>query len=195
MGLDITASPSEGGETVLALHESELFAKAVGEDGTVFSVVRGLSKPLVEDLRRHSLDTSDTELMQGTSDYRRFGEGDYETWFAKGRYPYALTHDDSLAALIWFGAEELPGEFANYGGPVGTNDTLAFRSYEPYRGKRLMGDFSRFVIDAYTQSHPGRKLWLQTNIDNAPAIHLYERLGFVRKGTRNDNGRLIMVQE
>jgi ribosomal protein S18 acetylase RimI-like enzyme len=58
-----------------------------------------------------------------------------------------------------------------------------------------MGDFSRFVIDAYTQSHPGRKLWLQTNNDNAPAIRLYERLGFVRKGTRNDNGRLIMVQE
>lgn len=195
MGLVITPSSSEGEETPLALYESERLGEAVSEDGTVFSIVRGLSEPLAEDLKRHSLDESDTELMQGTSDRRRFGEGSYDAWFAKGRYPYALAHGNALAALIWFGAEELPEEFATYGGNAGTNDTLAFRSYEPYRGKRLMGDFSRFVIDAYAKNHAGRTLWLQTNTDNAPAIRLYERLGFVQKGTREDNGRLVMVQE
>ncbi|HRH24489.1 MAG TPA: GNAT family N-acetyltransferase [Candidatus Paceibacterota bacterium] len=194
MGLLITPSESEKTTLPSQLYESTVLATAIADDGSAFTIVAGLTEAIAADLKRHSLDESDVELMKSTSDKRRFGEGSFETWFKKERYAFALVDGDALAALIWFGPEEMPHEFQSEHYVLGTHDTLGFRSYEPYRGKRLMTDFSRFVIDAYARMRPGRTLWLQTNTDNGAAIRLYQKLGFIEKGVGTDNGRLVMVQ-
>ncbi len=174
------------------LYETRELARAVSDTGEEFNIVFGLSRALAEELRRHSCDQEDAELMKGTSDRARFCDGAYEDWFQKERYAFALTKEGALAAVIWFGPSALPevlGEFA--GAPA---DTLALRSYLPFRGKGLMTDFSRFVLAAHARLRPGRTLWLQTNADNAAGIRLYQKLGFVERGTLADNGRIVMIQ-
>lgn len=143
-----------------------------------FSVYEGLTDALIDELTLRSLDETDIELREQTSDKTRFAEGAYASWLRKERYPYALVDaNGKLAALIWYG-------------PEGGEDTIAFRSYPPYRGAGLMGDFSRFVLERFREQRPGRALSLKTNSGNEAGIRLYEKLGFVRNG--EENGRLSM---
>src|SRR5688572_10691414 len=98
------------------------------KDGTSFAMLRGLNQDLAQQLKERSLDASDAELEENTSDRKRFGEGAYEEWYAKGRFPFALVSPEGkLAALIWYGPDRIPT------GDEGEWTTLAFRSYPPYR--------------------------------------------------------------
>src|SRR4051812_39258757 len=74
-------------------------------NGDAFRLELGLDKEHVEELKKLSLDTADTALQENTSDYKRFGEGSYEDWYAQSRVPFALIHEktNALAALVWFG--------------------------------------------------------------------------------------------
>lgn len=174
----------------LPLYTSHELGKVVARTGQEFDVVVGITEVLAEQLKRLSLDMTDTELQSGTSDRSRFGEGSYEAWYSKDRTPFAAVDmEGNLAALIWFGPQDPP---ETLGESNGTWDTVAFRSYRPYRGAGLMKSFSQLVFTTYRKLRPGRAIWLQVNTDNDPAIALYGKLGFEDRGVHG--GRRGMVQ-
>ncbi len=159
-------------------------------DGEELSVRIGLSEDLVQKLKEHAQDTEDTELQKNTSDYRRFVESSYEDWYKKDRTPFVLvSKTGELAAIIWFGPEKLPGEPEE-----GEWDTIAFRSYPPYRGKGIMTPFGTFALAAYSTMRPGRSIWLETGSDNEAGRHLYKKLGFTELGYQEHAGRVLMTR-
>lgn len=164
--------------------------------GAGLTMVIGLDRELAAQLKNYSLDMSDTALQAGTSDYKRFGTGSYEEWYAKGRIPFALVDEKgNLAALIWVGIKPPPSDIGYKSGEPDEWDTIAFRSYEPYRGRGLMTPFGSLVLTFFATHRSGRKLWLETNADNAAGLRLYEKLGFTARGTRRGNGRTVMTRE
>lgn len=173
----------------LPLYRSERTGSVNAKDGQEFSIVVGLDKNLVAQLKEKSLDKKDTELQNNTSDYRRFGTGSYEEWYAKERTPYALVSEDGkLAALAWFGPKPLgrkslrflsEEELANERHQEKNEwHTIVYRSYDPFRGKGIMTPFVRFAMSDYRSRVPGIKLWAGIDSDNAASIGLAEKLGF-----------------
>lgn len=179
-------------------------ADAVSRDGKEFSIVVGLDKDMIAQLKELSLDDNDVDLQKNTGDKKRFGEGSYEDWYKKGRIPFILVHKNTnaLAALIWFGAKPLGKKSIKFGeGSEIVNKekdwhTLALRSYPPYRGKGLMKDFAKFTIDFYEKKFPNAKLWEGMDSRNNAIIKLNTELGFTTNEASSDreSNWLIMVK-
>lgn len=189
----ITVSPLSIATTMsvpVPLYTSMPVGRMTDDTGATYAVMLGLSKDVVEQLRDKSLDTSDEALQRNTSDFIRFGaEGAYEEWYTKDRTPFVLlSSDGSLAALAWFGPkpigrkslrhlsdEELKNEYEQ-------NEkewhTIVYRSYNPYRGKRLMTPFVQFALDTYKKYYPDAKIWAGISLDNEASIALARKLGF-----------------
>jgi RimJ/RimL family protein N-acetyltransferase len=170
----------------LPMYKSVVIADAIGRDGSEFELVAGLDKKYVEQLRNLSADESDTMLQNFTGDMKRFVTGTYEYWYQKNRSIFALIHKQTgdLAAVIWFGPKPLGKKSAKFG----TKDdnravtsewhTISFRSYPNYRGRGLMKNFSRFVMDIYKRYFPHAKFWCGMDDRNGPMRKLMEDLGF-----------------
>lgn len=161
------------------------------DDGTEYHIVAGLDRELVRRLRERSLDETDTDIQQNTSDKKRFGtQAAYEEWYKKGRTSFALVHKDSgeIAALAWFGPKPLgrkslrflsEAELKEEGSQKsGDWHTIVYRSYSRFRGKGLMTPFMRFAMNEYLKFYPNAKLWAGLSTDNAPSIALATKLGF-----------------
>lgn len=176
-------------------YTSLVIADAVHGDDK-FTVVIGLDEKLVRQLKAYSSDTEDTAIQNETSDLKRFGEGSYETWYAKDRTPFGLVHTETgaLAALAWFGPEEFPNA-----PPLAhpkTWHTIAYRSYVPFRGKGFMKAFCRFCIETYGTFRPEVRLWAGIHSDNISSIKLAEALGFERVDSpaATESSQIVMVQ-
>lgn len=158
----------------ILLYQSFKIADANGS----FAIHLGLTLEEVQQLKKYSLDVSDTAIQNNTSDRKRFGLGSYEEWYAGGRVPFALVHTSGdLAALAWFGPKEIPIE-----APAGLPwHTVAYRAYMPYRGKGIMTDFSRFVLQYYQKLYPGIRLWAEVKEGNEASLVLAKKLGFVEQ--------------
>ena len=177
----------------LPIYEAVALGSLQSKDGEQFLMIVGLSKDVVAQLKEKSLDKSDEELQNNTSDYQRFGEGSYEEWYSKNRTPFALIHAKmgQLAALVWFGPKPLGRQSLKYLSEeerakelLQKEDvwhTLVYRSYMPYRGKGVMGDFVRFCIEKYKEKYPEAKLWTGMSANNAASAGLSARLGFKRR--------------
>lgn len=174
----------------LPIYETRELGTITSKDGEPFSVILGLSRELVEQLRERSLDVSDVDLRANTSDLQRFGEGSYEEWYGKDRTPYALIdRAGKLAALVWFGPKPLGRKSLKYLSPeerAKENEqeksdwhTIVYRSYDPYRGKGLMGNFMRYTIEDYKKRYPGVKLWAGVSAKNEASVALAKKFGFV----------------
>ncbi|MFA5945854.1 MAG: haloacid dehalogenase-like hydrolase [Patescibacteria group bacterium] len=169
------------------------------EDGEQLAVTFGLDKKAVDAFKKRSCDETDEELMRFTSDHERICLGSYETWYAKERYPFGLmSKSGELAGIAWFGPKAFPSiEKAGFQTPPMTANaewhTFAVRMYNPYRGKRLAFPFASFVFKAYNTFLPPHPLWLDTSPENAGAIRLYSKLGFIEHGHRED-GRVVMIR-
>ncbi|OHB19774.1 MAG: hypothetical protein A2854_03950 [Parcubacteria group bacterium RIFCSPHIGHO2_01_FULL_56_18] len=193
----------------LPLYTAEKIATFTDSRGESFDIMLGADESIVQQLRKKSLDTTDTDLQDNTSDFKRFGGGSYEEWYSKGRTPFALVHQASvaLAAFAWFGPKPLGRKSLKYLSEAELKEelnqkektwhTLVYRSYLPYRGKGLMGDFIRFAIAEYRKHYPEAKLWVGGNADNAASMGLAERLGFKRRDDLFDAEKnwMAMVQE
>ena len=192
----------------LPIYSSEVVGTIRSRDGDDFQVTLGLSEELVRELKEKSLDETDEELQENTSDRKRFGEGSYEDWYSKERTPYALIDGESrLAALAWFGPkpigrkslrylsqEELALELAQ---PKSDWHTIVYRAYHPYRGKGLMTPFVRFAMADYKKRNPSAKLWAGVNAKNQASMMLASKLGFKVSKEYHDEevGWDVMIEE
>lgn len=174
----------------LPLYESVPIAEATGKDGELFMIVAGLDKHMAEQVKRYSLDESDSDLIENTSDKKRFGEGSYEEWYSKQRTPFALIHEktETVTAICWFGpkefgrksmkylsAEELKDEYAP---AEGEWHTISYRSYNPFRGRGLMRGFVDYATKEYLKAFPNAKIWAIINTTNPASLKLAEKLGY-----------------
>lgn len=179
-----------------------------GKTGEVFDLVVGLDQAMVAQLKKYSLDESDTALQENTSDHARFGEGSYEEWYAKSRVPFALIHRDTgaLAALIWFGPKPLgrkslkhlsDAEKAQDERAMDSGDwhTIVFRAYNPYRGQGLMKGFAAKTIEIYKQHFPSARIWAGINAKNEASIALAEKIGLHKEESVSDENWVAMVSE
>jgi hypothetical protein len=182
---------------------------AVSRDGGTFTVLAGLDQSLVSQLKKYSLDESDTELQENTSDRMRFGEGSYEEWYGRKRVPFALVNakTGTLAAIAWFGPKPLAQPSMKYlsdeerkkaeAEDSGMWHTISYRCYGPYRGKGLMRGFVQFAMDEYLKALPGAKLWAIINTKNQASDALAEKLGFkpLPEASHPEENLLVMVRE
>ncbi len=177
----------------LPIHTMTKIGSLTAKDGEVFSVFAGADEAVVAQLKAYSLDASDAAIQDNTSDRARFGEGSYEEWYSKDRTPFSLIHDAAgkLAAFVWFGPKPLGRKSLKY---LSDDErakeleqkedvwhTLVYRSYAPFRGKGIMGEFTRFAIDEYLKLYPGAKLWTGMSASNEASIALSTKLGFQRR--------------
>ena len=195
---DVELSPAAQELTLpLPIYTSISIGTLRGMDGDEFTVVAGLNRDLVEQLKTRSLDETDTEIQKNTSDRERFGQGSYEEWYAKKRAPFALVHaHGTLAALAWLGPKPLGRKSLKHLSrseraedaslDAGDWHTVTYRSYRPFRGKKLMTPFARSTIDIYRRIFPRAKLWAGAFADNPASVALFTKLGFVIDETASD---------
>jgi RimJ/RimL family protein N-acetyltransferase len=173
----------------LPIYEKRELGSIQSKDGRSFTAYVGLDRDLVEQLKAHSLDMGDAELQNNTSDYKRFGEGSYDEWYAKDRTPYALVSGDgTLVALAWFGPKPLgrkslrylsEDELAKEGQQEKSEwHTIVYRSYAPFRGIGLMTPFMHFAISEYKKRFPEATLWAGISTNNPASLGLAKKLGF-----------------
>lgn len=190
----------------LPLFSSSTIGEVQGKTGELFDVVIGLNEEHVRQLRQYSLNMSDTDLQENTSDYARFGEGSYEEWYGKDRTPFALIHRETgtLAALIWLGPKPLgrkslkhlsPEERAKDEREMDSGDwhTIVFRAYNPYRGQGLMKNFALRAIEIYKQYYPSARIWAGINATNTASIALSEKIGLHKDESVSDEKWTAMV--
>ena len=120
---------------------------------------------------------------------KRFKDQDsLRQWLTKGReVHWLLGPDQDLAGIIWYGPAEPPQ-------PIDTNgvepETFAIRIYDGYVGKGLARPFMLqslrvLVAEREAQDKPVPFIWLETDIDNIPAVTSYTKLGY-EEYTRDD---------
>jgi RimJ/RimL family protein N-acetyltransferase len=181
----------------LGLYSTEHIGE-LNRDREMFDILTGLSESQVADLKSKSLDESDVEIQNNTSDRERFGTGSYEQWYLKDRLPFALVHKQtgSLAAIAWFGPKSLgkkslkhlsQSEKASDSFIEQTNwHTIVYRSYIPFRGGGLMKPFVGAVIDVYKSIYPEINLWAGIHSENPASLRLCQSLGFTLDETYSD---------
>lgn len=182
----------------LPIYESVNIGTMHSRDGEEFTICAGLSRDVVDQLRRLSLDERDEEIQKNTSDRERFGTGSYEKWYGKDRTPFCLLGPSgTLAALVWYGPKQLGRKSLKHltqeerlqdERTLSHDDwhTIVYRAYNPYRGKGLMKSFTKFTMDVYRRVYPRAKLWAGIHAENPASLGLAEALGFRVDETRSD---------
>jgi hypothetical protein len=193
----------------LPLYNSLCIGEVKSKEGEAFDIYIGLSREHVQRLKELSLDISDTELQNNTSDFKRFGVGPYEEWYSKDRTPFALIQKSTgeLAGLAWFGPKPLGVESLKHlsVGEIATErtmdagdwHTIVYRSYPKFRGKGLMKQFVHFTMDVYLRKIPGAKLWAGIHGANSASEGLARSLGFTASPGHSNPARqfLVMIKQ
>lgn len=208
MKSDLKSSPKLP-KIPLPIYKAVKIGDMASKDGDKFSILAGLNKKLISELKDLSLNMRDQELQENTGDKKRFGEGSYKDWYSKNRVPFALVHDKTgaLAALAWLGPKSLGKKSIKYVAKekaVKKSDTewkniwhtIAFRAYPPFRGKGLTKKFVALVIDAYMKKFPNIKIWNGIYAKNIASRKLSEGLGFqtLEKLSDRKANWLVMVK-
>ncbi|MFA6520539.1 MAG: hypothetical protein WCT44_02960 [Candidatus Paceibacterota bacterium] len=187
----------------LPIFSSIHIADAICQRGEEYDVFVGLGKEYVEQLKQLSLDESDVDLQNSTGDRNRFGVGSYEDWYKKGRTPFCLVHKqtDALAAVIWIGPKPLGIKSQKFGKDEKYKTqnewhTISWRSYPVFRGRGMMKNFTKFVMDTYRMKFPNMKLWAGMDDRNTAMFKLSSELGFEADESSSDlaNNWLVMVK-
>ena len=118
----------------------------------------------------------------------------FHAWKSKGRVVHWLVSEsDDLAGIIWYGKAKFPQDVSYQSKP---DYTFAIRLYDGYQGHGLAVPFMKqslkiFDSDLRDSGEVLQSIWLQTDVDNGAAIHVYSKVGY-REITR-DNKRVTMV--
>ena len=126
---------------------------------------------------------------------QRFKNNDtVHAWLAKGReVHWLLGPKRDLAGIIWYGPAAPPHD-------IDTNgivpETFAIRIYDGYVGKGLARPFMLqslriLVDDRISQGKLMPFIWLETDIDNIPAVTSYTKFGY--EEIARDEKRIMMV--
>lgn len=177
--------------TTLPLYATESVGTMQGRTGDTFLIYKGLSADVVAELKKKSLDESDVEIQNNTSDRERFGLGSYEEWYSKERTPFALIHESTgdLAGLAWFGPKPLGRKSLKHLSDAeraqderlldaGDWHTIVYRSYPPFRGAGLMKTFVRMALSEYMKQYPGARIWAGIHSENPASVGFATALGF-----------------
>lgn len=157
-----------------------------------FDIKEGISKKQISDLISYS--NKDTLIQYTTSDNTRFKDRiAFNRWLEKGRDVYVMSDKkEKLFGIIWFGKKPIPKD-ANFT-KVFNKDlysvTFAIRIYENARGKGLSIPFMKA---AFRKHNNPKYVWLKTDEKNQIAIRVYEKFGFEKVSTADENGRIIMI--
>jgi len=146
-------------------------------------IVKGIQEKNIDQLINYT--NRDGDVKKFTSDLKRFLNREaLNEWLKKGRKIYTLIDDgDNLLGITWFG-------------PEGDGFTFAIRMYEDARGKGLAADFLSATMNDYMTepeyvNSSNKNWWLETSVDNYPAIKIYEQLGFVKSGQGQTSDKII----
>lgn len=168
---------------------------------TKLVVNKGISENQIKELI--SFSNKDLLILSTTQDSQRFKDKkSFETWLQKKRTIYVLTEKQGkLLGVIWFGLKTLPKNY-NYITSLDVNHygiTFAIRLYQNAREKGLSGPFINETFKKYKltkefRENPAKGMWLETKIDNLPAIKAYKKFGFDLVSVPNENGKIIMCR-
>lgn len=133
---------------------------------------------------------TDSEVKKNTSDPSRFQDRTaFSRWLEQGRIIYTLIDQyQNLLGIIWFGQKDPPIK-------VSANFTFAIRIYGTARGQGLSQEFMKIAFKDLQKNQKKSKItgfWLETSVDNFPAIHTYEKFGFQKIAQQQD--KIIMVK-
>jgi len=126
---------------------------------------------------------------------KRFGNMEMlNTWRSKGRRIFWLIGPgNDLAGIIWYGESEFPLDLKLDETP---NETFAIRIYDGYNGMGLSNPFMRQSLRIYVEEKLKNGdnppiIWLETDVDNIPAIKSYTKFGYTE--VYRDEKRVTMV--
>ena len=189
----------------IAIYQSMPIGDIDGRDGTHFILYAGMSKEHAAQLKVFSMDDTDVDLQNNTSDRKRFGEGSYEGWYAHNRTPFSVvdTATNKLAALIWFGPKAIGTKSMRnlsddaqenvMDADTGTEHTIAYRSYPPYRGAGIMKKAVNEATEAYQAVFPEAVIWAIIDEKNESSMGFAGALGYEVQGESED-GFVVMVR-
>lgn len=160
----------------------------------ILSIATGHDQSLIEQLISKS---KEAKILKFTSKdaEQRFGNIEmYEKWNKKGRtLHWLLGENNDLAGVIWYGESKFPLDVSIAEIP---KETFAIRIYDGYSGHGLAVPFMEQSLQIAANEKRQNKqningIWLQTDLDNPAAIHVYSKLGYVEVG--RDDTRVTMV--
>jgi hypothetical protein len=169
------------------------------QDTRVLTIYQGISEEHVERVILYA--NTDELIIKFTSDSKRFKDKEaFTEWLKKDRTVYTLTDPvDELLGIIWFGKREFPE--ASLTEPVVTDDypfTFSIRLYAIARGKHLSSPFMEVAFIAFSQTSQyvnseKKGFWLDTPVDNIPAIKTYQKFGFETVSNPGPTNEIVMV--
>jgi ribosomal protein S18 acetylase RimI-like enzyme len=159
-------------------------------DKDVF-VQQGILDCQVDQLIKFS--NSDPETKKFTSDSTRFKDlTSFKKWLEPGKIIYTLADKNhNLLGIIWFGQKIAPIK-------TDANFTFALRVYPPARGQGLSSTFMKSALNDLLKSKEKSKItgfWLETSVDNLPAIKTYEKFGFQKISNSTSDNKIIMIMK
>jgi GNAT superfamily N-acetyltransferase len=151
-----------------------------------FTMKRGWDEQLVERLIECSKE-EEIRLLTPRDAAERFTAAQAaQRWYETRRHVvYSLSHDELLDGIVWLSYEPKDSLGADY--------TLAIRLYKGARGHGLAGDFLEAALQDFAQfAHYKKGYWLDTDITNLRAQHLYSVHGF--NEVERSSERITMVR-
>lgn len=90
----------------------------------------------------------------------------------------------ALSGFIWFSRQ-------THSDAPTFSYTSGFRLYEGAVGRGLARPFAEIAHEDFSRLHPGDGVWLETDVDNIPAVKLYQRIGY--RAVATNGNRLVMT--
>ena len=102
----------------------------------------------------------------------------YEKWASQGRIIIGLAQGAELGGICYFGKKAMPVGFDQ-----SPSVTVGIRMYESMQGKGLAFPFFKQAHEVLRRYMSADRFWLSARVDNERAKHLYEKYGYVERGT------------